>query len=171
MEKRNCINRWLLVLASLLLIIILILVIPFYDGEKALGQGYYFYDAHEITDIHEVMFSYTEFTNYESCVLNFKDGKYLDYNGMTVTVTRVRFNDDIIIVEGIPYEYYLFKKINKSYYWIIQNDGKNILGPLSQDDFLNLDLTNAGAELSFILEDFTLDRDDFYNKHIIFFNE
>ncbi len=143
----------------------------FYTRKKSLGQGYYFYNAHEITDLHKVMYSYTEFTNYEACDFKFKNGDSLDYEGMTVIITRVRFNNDIIIVEGIPQDCHIYRRQNKSYYWIIQNDGEDILGPFSQNDFLNLDLTNASVELSFILEDFTLDRNNFYDMYKRFLYE
>lgn len=171
MGKKNCINKrsliWV-VFPSILILIIIIFVVSFYNGKKALGQGYYFNNAHEISNTYEVTFSYTEFTNYGPCDLKFKSGKSLDYGGTTVIITRVRFNDDIIIIEGIPHDYCLFKIKNKSYYWIIQKDGEEILGPLTQNDFENLDLTNVSVNKTFILEDFTINRDDFYTKFIRF---
>lgn len=143
----------------------------FSAGKKSLGQGYYFYNAQEITNLHKVIYSYSEFTNYGACDFKFKNGESLYYEGMTVIITRGRFNDDIIVVEGIPQDSHIYRRQNKSYYWIIQNDGEDILGPLSQNDFENLDLTNTSAELSFILDGFTHDRDNFYDTYKRFLYE
>lgn len=172
MGKKNCINRRSLTWGVFLsILIIIVLEMSFCTGKKSLGQGYYFYNAHEITDFHKVIYSYTEFTNYAACDFKLKNGNSLDYEGMPVIITRVRFNDDMIIVEGIPQDSHIYRRQNKSYYWIIQNDGEDILGPFSQDDFLNLDLTNASVEQSFILEDFTLERDSFYDTYKRFLYE